>query len=217
MTDPAADGGATGGLSELEVALLGLLSVNPMTGYEIRSHFDRALSLWWTTPRTQIYPKLRELEGHGLIASEHVVQTSRPNKRVYTITDRGLDELRRWLRGPVQWVDMKHHMMMRLFLGNLLPAAETRQLLEDYRDRTRRMVEDLREVHRKFAPSLDGPHRQSVFFELLSLEHLIAIAELEAEGTDRLLQTIDQDERSLETGSRPSSGRLLTLVRGSSG
>jgi DNA-binding PadR family transcriptional regulator len=42
------------GLSELEVALLALLSIRPMTGYEILRHHARALEPWWETPRTQI-------------------------------------------------------------------------------------------------------------------------------------------------------------------
>ena len=41
-------------LSELEVALLALLSIRPMTGYEILRHHARALEPWWETPRTQI-------------------------------------------------------------------------------------------------------------------------------------------------------------------
>jgi DNA-binding PadR family transcriptional regulator len=69
------------GLSELEVALLALLSIRPMTGYEILRHHARALEPWWETPRTQIYPKLRELQRRGLIEHEYVVQESKPNKR----------------------------------------------------------------------------------------------------------------------------------------
>ena len=38
-------------LSELEVALLALLSIRPMTGYEILRHHARALEPWWEAPR----------------------------------------------------------------------------------------------------------------------------------------------------------------------
>ena len=87
------------GLSELEVALLALLSIRPMTGYEILRHHARALEPWWETPRTQIYPKLRELQRRGLIEHEYVVQESKPNKRLYSIgpgTDKALAALRRF-------------------------------------------------------------------------------------------------------------------------
>ena len=72
-----------GGLSELEVALLALLSIRPMTGYEILRHHARALEPWWETPRTQIYPKLRELQRRGLIAHDcgHGFDGGVPRKR----------------------------------------------------------------------------------------------------------------------------------------
>jgi DNA-binding PadR family transcriptional regulator len=80
------------GLSELEVALLALLSIRPMTGYEILRHHARALEPWWETPRTQIYPKLRELQRRGLIEHEYVVQESKPNKRLYSIGPAGSEK-----------------------------------------------------------------------------------------------------------------------------
>jgi hypothetical protein len=128
------DNGAPGSveLSELEVALLALLSVRPMTGYEILRHHARALEPWWETPRTQIYPKLRELQKRGLIEHEYVVQESKPNKRLYSI-------------GPAR---------------------------------------------KRFSGSLGGPYRDSVFFELLSLDHLIAMTDLEVAGTDKALDAL---------------------------
>ena len=84
---PAAEPPA--GLSELEVALVALLSIRPMTGYEILRHHARAPEPWWETPRTQIYPKLRELQRRGLIEHEYVVQESKPNKRLYSIGPSG--------------------------------------------------------------------------------------------------------------------------------
>ena len=89
------------GLSELEVALLALLSIRPMTGYEILRHHARALEPWWETPRTQIYPKLRELQRRGLIEHEYVVQESKPNKRLYSIGPAGSEALASWLGSTI--------------------------------------------------------------------------------------------------------------------
>ena len=57
--------GASAVLSELEVALLALLSIRPMTGYEILRHHARALEPWWETPRTQGYPECGNSSGAG--------------------------------------------------------------------------------------------------------------------------------------------------------
>lgn len=191
-------------LSDLEVALLGLLSVRSMTGYEIARHYARALGPWWETPRTQVYPKLRELRSRGLIDEERVVQDGKPNKRVYSIGPTGRTALTDWLAGPIRRTDMKHHMMMRLFLGNQLPVDTMRLLLDDYRVEMLQRAEALRNARAKFSHSLSGPYCNSVFFELLSLDHLIALADLEVAGTEKALKAIE-----LEPGTRSENGEHL--------
>jgi DNA-binding PadR family transcriptional regulator len=143
------------GLSELEVALL---SIRPMTGYEILRHHARALEPWWETPRTQIYPKLRELQRRGLIEHEYVVQESKPNKRLYSIGPAGSEALASWLGSTISVPEMRHHMMMRLFLGNLLPIEETSRLLIGYRDRMAARAESFRQARERFSRS--GPTRR---------------------------------------------------------
>lgn len=199
-------------LSELEVALLGLLSIQPMTGYDIGRYFDRALAPFWTVPRTQIYPRLKDLEERGLVASEHVVQESKPNKRIYELTGDGLDCLRGWLRATIHWVEMRHFLLMKVFLGNLFAPEELQDLMTEYRTRVESWSDELRKVHEKFEPSLKGEHRDSVFFQLLSLEHLIAIADLEVEGTDRILEAVEEAEMPLKANSEGTND-LLEIIK----
>jgi PadR family transcriptional regulator, regulatory protein AphA len=201
------------GLADVEVALLGLLSVRPMTGYEIRHHFDRALAPWWDTPRTQIYPKLRELEARRLIEHEYIVQESKPNKRIYSPTPAGRAQLQDWLRSAIAWPDLRHHMMMRLFLGYLLPASELGELLAEYRDRTAEWAEQLRQIDAKFSRSLSGPYHDAVFFELLSLRKLIDLADHEVTGADQALHVLAQagDRPPGDKGARV--GQLLDIIR----
>jgi DNA-binding PadR family transcriptional regulator len=204
---------AGAGLADVEVALLGLLSVRPMTGYEIRRHFDRALAAWWDTPRTQIYPKLRELEARRLIEHEYIIQESKPNKRVYSPTPSGRAQLQAWLRGSIPWPDLRHHMMMRLFLGHLLPPSELGALLADYRDRTAEWAEQLREIDAKFSRSLSGPYRDAVFFELLSLHKLIDLADHEVSGADHALRVLAQAGETALPGPGDRVGQLLDIIR----
>jgi DNA-binding PadR family transcriptional regulator len=199
------DAPASAELSELEVALLALLSIRPMTGYEILRHHARALEPWWETPRTQIYPKLRELQKRGLIENEFVVQESKPNKRLYSIGPAGSQALASWLSSTIGVPEMRHHMMMRLFLGNLLPAEETSRLLTAYRDRMAARAESFRQARERFSRSLSGPYRDSVFFELLSLDHLIAMTDLEVAGTDRALAALAALRRFSSDGAERAS------------
>lgn len=200
-------------LSELEVALLALLSIRPMTGYEIHRRNARALEPWWETPRTQIYPKLRELEKRGLIDHEQVVQEGKPNKRLYSLCPPGAEALSHWLGSTVAVPEMRHHMMMRLFLGNLMPAQQMCDLLDDYRDRMAARAQSLRIAKERFAGSLSGPYRTSVFFELLSLDHLIAMTDLEVSGTDKALAALREGDLDRALSSAEQASGLLDVIR----
>lgn len=198
-------------LSDLEVALLGLLSIQPMTGYDIGRYYERALVPFWVVPRTQIYPRLKDLEDRGLVESEHVVQESRPNKRVYRLTAAGRGELTAWLGDAIGWIEMKHALLIRVFLGNLFEEQELRRLLVGYRDEVDSWADELRKVREKFRPSLQGEHAPSVFFQLLSLEHLIALADLERDGTDRILAAVN--EATVPLGESDGTSALLEIVK----
>jgi len=107
---------------------------------------------------------------------------------------------------------MRHHMMMRLFLGHLLPADDLRALLGDYHDRTADWSAQLREIEAKFAKSLSGPYRDAVFFELLSLRNLIALADFEVSAAHRALKALDR-ARDASPGNEELPGRLLDIIR----
>lgn len=200
-------------LSDVEVALLGLVSIRPMYGYEIGHHFDRALAPFWNVPRTQIYPKLRELDTRGLVSSRHVPQEAKPNRRVYEITAVGRERLSEWIREPMRLPDLKHPMMAKVFLGHLLPPEEMLELLQDYRDRAAQQRDYLWQIHAKFEPSLKGSYGASAFFQLVSLEHLIAMAELEVSGAERMIASIDEAKDTLERGGGKGSDELINIIR----
>ena len=78
----------------LRHAVLGLLSLQPSTGYELTQRFDRSLSNAWHASHSQIYPELSKLEAEGLV--EVVAEGARRSK-TWAATDAGRDELRRWM------------------------------------------------------------------------------------------------------------------------
>ena len=81
----------------LRHALLAILAVEPMTGYDLTKHFDRSAAYVWHAPHSQIYPELRKLEDAGLVTAESVARGDHGIKRTYSITDAGLTELIEWV------------------------------------------------------------------------------------------------------------------------
>jgi DNA-binding PadR family transcriptional regulator len=81
----------------LRYALLAILAVEPLTGYDLTKRFDRSAANVWHAPHSQIYPELRKLENAGLVTAESVARGDHGVKRTYSITDAGLDALVEWV------------------------------------------------------------------------------------------------------------------------
>lgn len=65
----------------LREAILGLLAIRPMTGYELSRSYRRALQQIWYAPLGQVYPTLRKMRRDGLLRVSVKFQRHRPNRR----------------------------------------------------------------------------------------------------------------------------------------
>ena len=149
----------SGELSELEVALLALLSIRPMTD-EILWHHARALEPWWILSHADL-PQAAGAAEARLIEHEYVVQESKPNKRLSPIGPAA---------GPVQLAG-QHDQRARDAAPDddaavprqpPLDHEETSRLLTAYRDRMAARAESFRQARERFSGSLRGPYRDSV-------------------------------------------------------
>lgn len=80
-------------LNNLGYQVLGVLARQPRSGYDIVKQLEN----FRPAKTSQVYPTLSRLEDLGLVASQDVAQTSRPNKRLYTVTPQGQRELIGWI------------------------------------------------------------------------------------------------------------------------
>ena len=81
----------------LKCALLGFLRYESKTGYELKQTMDKSTGHFWHAKQSQIYTTLKKLEEDGLVTSHPEPQESRPDRRVYTITESGEKALQEWL------------------------------------------------------------------------------------------------------------------------
>lgn len=83
----------------LSHAILGLLTVMPMSGYDLKTQaFDNTIAHFWQADQTQIYRTLATMAESGWVESRLEIQQDRPNRKVYHITATGREELMRWLK-----------------------------------------------------------------------------------------------------------------------
>jgi DNA-binding PadR family transcriptional regulator len=138
----------------LRHAVLGLLAVEPATGYELTRKFDVSLASAWHASHSQIYPELARLQEAGMI---EVVGEGARRSRTYAVTPAGRDELRAWLLDTEPVRSQRNETAVRWFLVALLDPADRRTVLErelEHADAYRGMLEDTAER----LDALDAPH-----------------------------------------------------------
>jgi DNA-binding PadR family transcriptional regulator len=138
----------------LRYAILGLLSRESLTGYDLTKKFDTTIAFFWSAKHSQIYPELAALTKAGMVTFEVVTQTSKPNKKVYTITDEGCRELARWVAEPHEKRTVKDPMLLRTWvLGAVEPEIVLPQL-KDSLVEWRKRIAHLDAIAVDVAPSL---------------------------------------------------------------
>ncbi|MFJ8074080.1 PadR family transcriptional regulator [Streptomyces sp. NPDC096176] len=80
----------------LRHAVLTVLLDEELSGYQLAKAFDMSVANFWHALPQQLYGELAKLEADGLVSGREVVQESRPNKRLFTVTEAGLAELERF-------------------------------------------------------------------------------------------------------------------------
>lgn len=102
---------------KLDCVILGLLSHEELTGYEIKKRMDTALHYFWGASYGSIYPTLDGLVERALAIRRELPGDPR-KKQVYAITDAGRDYLREWLKRPAERDEIRYETLLKLFFGN---------------------------------------------------------------------------------------------------
>ena len=106
----------------LKHGILGLLNYGDMTGYEIMIVFRDSLSYFWPAQTSQIYRELQNLKKKGWATDTYIPQVGKPDKKLFSITDSGKLELRRWLMEEATQCESKSPLLVQTFFrGELTP------------------------------------------------------------------------------------------------
>lgn len=125
----------------LRYAILGLLARESLTGYDLTKRFDTTIAFFWSAKHSQIYPELAALTKEGLVTFEVVTQTSKPNKKVYTITPEGLGALADWVSEPREKRTVKDPTLLRAWtIGTVDPERVLPALREAHEEWTKRVA-----------------------------------------------------------------------------
>jgi DNA-binding PadR family transcriptional regulator len=90
------------GKNEIDLVVLGSLMAGPAHGYQIKKRIaDTFGDQYLHLSDSAVYPRLIRLDKEGLIKSQMQVQNNAPNKKVYQLTEAGLQKIKELAATPV--------------------------------------------------------------------------------------------------------------------
>jgi DNA-binding PadR family transcriptional regulator len=178
----------------LRYIILGLLWARPMSGYDIKRAFDRAIASYWNAGNSQIYTTLKHLSQAGLVESEVIVQTTRPNRKIYRLTPTGKIELDKWLQEDVPERFTKDEFLTRLFFCGEISDEVALMHLRSHRESLRKQLEHMEWARQQYA-SRPARRPRLLEYQMLVREYKEAILKAGLEVTERAIARLEEREQ----------------------
>jgi DNA-binding PadR family transcriptional regulator len=174
-------------VNQTETAVLGALSVAPMTGYALREAIREVLGHFWSESFGQIYPTLADLERERLVKRRG---SSRPGSSTFAITAAGRARLTELLGQPIQPVPPRNGLMLRLFFGRHLGPGACHALISEARADAQHRLAQYQAIRHQL--EADTSHHQDHPYWLLTVSAGEHTARAAIAWADQALTALDQ-------------------------
>ncbi|HEY9402692.1 MAG TPA: PadR family transcriptional regulator [Pyrinomonadaceae bacterium] len=127
-------------------AILGMLSIAPMSGYDIKKRIEESINNFWTESYGQIYPILKGVVAEKLVTKTVEKGSGKPDRHVYSLTELGRKELQRWLGEGVTPKVERNEFLLKLFFGEEVTFDTNIRHIEQYRELQQGLLERYRDI-----------------------------------------------------------------------
>lgn len=133
------------------------------SGYDLAKRFDGSVGFFWDASHQQIYRELAKLEETGHITSETIQQDTRPNKKLYSITDQGKSHLTEWMTSSSDIGPIKDDLLVKLFGGYLVGSEVILKELRQHRKRHQTRLVEYQAIEDRFFPDVEALSEKALY------------------------------------------------------
>jgi PadR family transcriptional regulator, regulatory protein AphA len=162
----------------IQYAILGLLSWQPLSGYDLKKLFTDSAILYWSGNNNQIYKALLQLHAEGLVTQEIQYQEYLPAKKIYTLTEKGRADLKAWVLSTPELPEFHNNFLIQLTWADLLTDEELDALLKRYEEEVQVQLLMQKEKASRMEPSSARTRREVYLWEMTS-KNIISVYENE--------------------------------------
>ncbi len=151
----------------IEYAILGILSLRPMTGYDLKKVMQESQFMHWSGNNNQIYKALVELLEQDYVQNEVQHQDGAPSKKLYTITPAGREAIAAWSAAAPELPECKKPFLTQLAFAHALGDEQLHKLLLTYEHEAWMQLQMCREQARRGGGFTARSDREALLWELI--------------------------------------------------
>jgi DNA-binding PadR family transcriptional regulator len=179
----------------LKHAILGFLSAQPLSGYDLKKVFDRSVRHFWPANQSQIYRELSRLMEDDLVTQEVIEREDRLDKKIYHITDAGSKELHRWLSTPLPPQDYRDPALIQIHFGGRMTDEKMIVLLRHEMADLEAAQAQFAEMYAMYQEILSHQEgRTDLFFNVLTLEYGILTNQATLKWVRSMLERLENGD-----------------------
>lgn len=126
---------------------LGILSFGDASGYEIKKEFEQGpFRHFLDASFGSIYPALTRMTEEGLLACRTESQDKRPDKKVYSITEKGRAALEAAILNPIGPDKVKSDFCFVMLFPERQPRSRVKALIDEQIAHARQSIRELEEA-----------------------------------------------------------------------
>ncbi|MER6418394.1 PadR family transcriptional regulator [Streptomyces sp. NPDC001137] len=141
----------------LRNAVMAALLEGEASGYDLAKGFEASVANFWMATPQQLYRELERMEGEGLVSARVVQQERRPNKRLFSLTEAGLEVLRDYVgEAPAKPPALRDELMVKVQCVDIGDVGEFEAVRASVAERFERATAKLARYRRMQDRMLDG-------------------------------------------------------------
>ena len=170
----------------LKYGILGFLSVKSMTGYELHKQWPK-----FNRPSVAfIYRALSGLLKENLVESIRIDQEKRPDRNVFSITEKGLVELDKWIGMPHRFSLPRSTLLVQVYFGARVGKEKLLSNLSSEHNDIKELIDTIAEQSRKLQTTRRKPVPDDIDTQLKHITYDAAIYYLKS--IDSMISLVEE-------------------------
>lgn len=176
----------------MEYIILGLLSLKPMTGYEIGLFVKKNLAMICSSSAGSVQTALKKLVANGSITYEEIVENKK-NKKIFSITDQGTNDFMGWVKTPMQTEKVKNMELSKLFFLGFATKEQRIAAIQGYIKDLYNVKETLAAIKEAFMTIQAQIPGSITKYQGYTLDYGMDSAEFEINWYSKLLKEMEEE------------------------